>query len=147
MLSSNDSIEEIQDDLIRKIKNLGFDCVKTGGLAPQLHASLYPNRNVLILNEETITVFDLEHEIIHIEEHHTGRILWDNGNDERNYNEAEANKKAIGRILSAHCSNGWSPNYYDIMFWYVIPYFLESEVKEQLKIIFGDYFGEFKNVQ
>lgn len=141
------SIEEIQDHLIQKIKNLGFDCVKTGGLAPQLHASLYPNRNVLILNEETITIFDLEHEIIHIEEHHTGRILWDNGNDERNYNEAEANKMAISRILSAHCSNGWSPNYYDIMFWYGIPYFLESEVKKQLKNIYGDYFGEFKNVQ
>ncbi|MDF8372552.1 hypothetical protein [Weissella paramesenteroides] len=147
MLSSNDSIEEIQDDLIRKIENMGFDCVKTGGLAQQLHASLYPNRNVLILNEETITVFDLEHEIIHIEEHHNGRILWDNGNDERNYNEAEANKMAISRILSAHCSNGWSPNYYDIMFWYGIPYFLENEVKEQLKNIYGNYFGEFKNVQ
>ncbi len=147
MYDGPNGIEEIQDDLIRKIKSMGFDCVKTGDLAPQLHASLYPNRNVLILNEETITVFDLEHEIIHIEEHHTGRILWDNGNDERNYNEAEANKKAIGRILSAHCSNGWSPNYYDIMFWYGIPYFLESEVKEQLKIIYGDYFGEFKNVQ
>ena len=147
MYDGPNGIEEIQDDLIRKIKNMGFDCVKTGDLAPQLHASLYPNRNVLILNEETITVFDLEHEIIHIEEHHTGRILWDNGNDERNYNEAEANKKAISWILSAHCSNGWSPNYYDIMFWYGIPYFLESEVKEQLKNMYGDYFGELKNVQ
>lgn len=147
MLDSHDSIEEIQDDLIRKIEKLGFDCVKTSELTPQLHASLYPNRNVLILNEETITVFDLEHEIIHIEEHHNGRILWDNGNDERNYNEAEANKMAISRILSAHCSNGWSPNYYDIMFWYGIPYFLENEVKEQLKNIYGNYFGEFKNVQ
>ena len=147
MLDSHDSIEEIQDDLIRKIEKLGFDCVKTSGLTPQLHASLYPNRNVLILNEETITVFDLEHEIIHIEEHHIGRILWDNGNDERNYNETEANKKAISRILNAHCSNGWSTNYYDIMFWYGIPYFLESEVKEQLKTMYSEYFGEIKNVR
>ncbi|WP_419154667.1 hypothetical protein [Weissella bombi] len=147
MLDIQISIEEIQDSLIKKIEDLGYDCVKASGLSPQLHASLYSNRSVLVINPDTITVFDLEHEIIHIQEHHTGRILWDNGNDERNYNEAEANKKAIGRILNAHFSNGWSPNYYDIMFWYGIPYFLENEVKEQLTTIYSEYFGEIKNVQ
>lgn len=143
----HDGIEEIQNELIKKIQRLGYDCEMVDGLTPQLHASLYQNRNVLIINKDTITVFDLTHEIIHIEEHHIGRILWDNGNDERNYNETEANKKAISRILTAHCSNGWSTNYYDIMFWYGIPYFLESEVKEQLKTMYSEYFGEIKNVR
>lgn len=147
MLNSHTNIDNIQDELIRSIKRLGYDCVKTNDLTSRLHASLYPNRKVLIINQNTITIFDLTHEIVHIEEHHTGRILWDSGNDERNFNETEANKKAISLILNTHCSNGWTTNYYDIMFWYGIPYFLENEVKEQLTIIYGKHFGEFENGQ
>ncbi len=44
--------------------------------------------------------------LIIIEKHYIGRISWGQY-DERNFNEAEANKKVISRALNSHCLNGW----------------------------------------
>ncbi|MCB6840927.1 hypothetical protein LIX87_08095 [Weissella viridescens] len=122
--------EDIVAMFSRDIENQGYDIEWVFGL--DVPAITQHKRELIISSKECCTPFYLQHELIHILFKHVGRLNAFNGNDERNPNEAEANKNAIFRILTFHRDHNWEPNVQNIMEWYGIPSYLENEVECQI---------------
>ena len=120
------------DDLLREINELDFD---HEAVPIDVPAAIIPEHRVVVYNPALVTPYYLTHEIIHIEEQHSRRLLSFNGSDERNPNERVAEDEAIHRLVKHHLSLNGRYNYLDIMIIYGIPTYLESSVIREMSDI------------
>ncbi|GAK31866.1 hypothetical protein WOSG25_180170 [Weissella oryzae SG25] len=119
--------DDIINDLCKMLKQHGYVLAIVN---IQTEAYTDPVLPFVYFSKENGSIFALAEEYFHIENEHSGRLLWTD-NDERNPHEHEAWNEALSWLKRYWNMNEGGDNYLKFMEYFGVPYSLETSVIEE----------------